>query len=270
MKSLSWFLYLPLNVLQAAGTIVWGAFWISVALVARFLTGSRRASLWLARRVWAPGQVAIGLSRVEVAGRERISPGRAYLVVANHQSWLDIPTLFVAFPGPLHFLAKKELARVPFLGWYIEAMGMVFVDRADRRRAVESVDRAGELLASGASLASFPEGTRSLPGTLAPFRAGGFGAAIAAGAELLPVAIDGAGKVLPRDGFAVRPGVVRVTIGEPISTAGMTHDERGELARRAEGAIATLLGVPAPSAERNVRGIRSRVRREEERHAEKD
>lgn len=248
MKPVSWYLYLPLNALQAIATILWGAFWISVALLATALTRRRAISLWLARRVWAPGQIAIGLTRWRVRGAERIVPGRACLVAANHQSWLDIPALFVAFPGPLHFLAKRELARVPFLGWYIEAMGMVFVDRADRRRAVASVGRAQQLLADGAALASFPEGTRSPPGTLRPFRSGGFGAAIEAGVEVLPVALVGTGTVLPRDGFAVRPGTIEVRIGRPLSVEGLTLDDRAELARRAEAAVAELLDLDLPVA----------------------
>jgi 1-acyl-sn-glycerol-3-phosphate acyltransferase len=249
MKPLSWWLFLPLNVMQAVGTIAWGVVWISVALLARFVSGSRAPALWLARHVWAPGQIWIGVASLSVEGRERLPAGPC-LLVANHRSWIDIPALFVAFPRPLHFLAKKELARVPFLGWYIEAMGMVFVDRGDRRRAASSVDRARALLDAGASLASFPEGTRSLPDELRPFRSGGFGAAIDAGVEIVPVAIRGAGRVLPRDGFAVRPGRIEVVFGAPIPTAGRAHGERAALAREAEAAVARALDLPAPSAAR--------------------
>ena len=247
MRRLVWALFLPLNALQALATILWGAFWISVALAARLVARSRAPALWLARRVWAPGQIWIGLARWRVAGREHLVADRAYLVVANHQSWIDIPCLFVAVPGALHFLAKQELARVPFLGWYIEAMGMVFVDRRDNRRAKKSVDRARELLAGGARLASFPEGTRAAPDLLGAFRSGGFGAAIDAQVEVLPVAIRGAGRVLPRRGFAVRPGTIDIAFGAPISTVGLAHGDRAALARRAERAVANLLGIDRPS-----------------------
>ena len=246
-RHFSWYLYLPLNVLQAVGTIVWGIFWISLALLATTLTRRRTAALWLARHVWAPGQVAMACARLEVSGRERVETDRPYYLVANHQSWIDIPSLFAAVPGPLHFLAKKELSRVPFLGWYIEAMGMVFVDRGDRRRASRSVEQARQLIAAGSRLVSFPEGTRSEPGRLAPFRSGGFGAAIDAGVDVLPIAIHGAGRVLPRDGFAVRPGTIQVRFGTPIPIAGYAHRDRARLARRAEEAVAELLGVPCPS-----------------------
>ena len=250
MKRLSYYLFLPLNAAQALATIAWGAFWISIALVLRLASGGTAAPLWLARRVWAPGQIAIALARWRVRHRERIAPGRPYLLVANHRSWIDIPAIFVAVPGPVHFLAKRELERVPFLGWYIRAMGMLFVDRGEQRRAIETVARARELLLGGAVLASFPEGTRSDPDELHPFRSGGFGAAIDAGAAVLPVALHGSGRILARGGFKVRPGRIVIEIGEPIETAGLAQADRAELARRAEAEVARMLGVAPPSRPR--------------------
>ena len=241
-------LWLPLNLLQLAATMIWSAFWISVALVAASVGRRRAPALWLARHVWAPGMVAIGLSRLRVVGRQRLDLRRPCFFVANHQSWLDIPVLFAALPVPLHFIAKQELARVPFLGWYIAAMGMVFVDRSSRRKALASVGAAGELLASGGSLVSFPEGTRSAPGELGRFKAGGFAAVLdlpASAVDVVPVGIVGAGRILPRGGFKVRPGRVEVRIGEPIPATGLEREDRAELARRAESAVAALLGLPA-------------------------
>ncbi len=244
-------LWLPLNALQLVATLVWGAFWISVALVIALLVRRRDPALWLARRVWAPGQIAIGLSRFRVTGRERLDFRRPCFFVANHQSWIDIPLLFAAVPVPLHFVAKQELARVPFLGWYMAAMGMVFVDRSARRKAIASVGAAGELLAAGASLVSFPEGTRAAPGELGPFKSGGFAAVLESARRdiaVVPVGIAGAGRILPRGGFKVRPGRAEVRFGEPIGVAGLGLGDRAALARRAEAAVAALLGMPAPSS----------------------
>lgn len=254
-------LWLPLNALQLLATMVWSAFWISIALVVALASRKREPALWLARHVWAPGMVAIGLSRLSVVGRERLDFRRSYFFAANHQSWLDIPVLFAAVPAPLHFLAKQELARVPFLGWYIAAMGMVFVDRGDRRKAVASVDRASALLAAGGSLVSFPEGRRSAPGELGRFKSGGFAAVLDSGVrdvDVVPVAIVGAGRILPRDGFKVRPGKVEVRFGAPIPVAGLVQADRADLARRAEEAVAALLGTPAaarPTAPRGENGL---------------
>lgn len=235
-------LWLPINALQAVLTILWSAVWITLTLGIQLLTRSRRIPLWMARRIWGPGLVALAGARVVVHGRERLDLARPVFLVANHQSWLDVPVLFQVFPAPVLFLAKQELAAVPFLAWYIRAMGMVFVERSARRKSVASVDLAAELLRGGNHLISFPEGTRSRDGVLQPFKSGAFGAAIAAGAPVLPVAIRGAGKVLPAGGFHVRPGRIEVEFGPVLPTTGLTQHNRHELATRAEAAVRDLLG----------------------------
>lgn len=251
-RTLSTLLWLPWNTLQLAFTLLWTAFWISCALAVGAV-GGRDAALAMARRFWAPGLLAGAGARLRVHGLEQVDPARAYLVVANHQSWIDVAALYRAFPMPLRFVAKSELARVPFLGAYMRAMGMVLVDRTARRRARGSVDRAAELLASGASIVSFPEGTRSRDGRLGSFRSGGFQAALDSGAAVLPVGIAGAGAVLPRRGFRVRPGAIDVRIGRPIASRPPAAGGRVELARAAEESVAELLGEPAPITARRVR-----------------
>jgi len=243
-RTLSTAVWFPLNLLQGIATALWGALWISVALVAAAWAGPPPALL-LARRVWGPGQLAIGGARLVVVGGEQVDTQRAQLFVANHQSWIDIPALFCALPLPLHFLAKRELGAVPFLGWYIRAMGMVFVERDAPRRASASVARAAELLASGRSVLSFPEGTRSRDGRLGRFKSGAFGAALAAGVPVVPVALVGTGRVLPAGGFRVRPGRLEVRIGSPIDPAPFAPDDRAGLARACEAAVRQLAGERA-------------------------
>lgn len=238
-RPLSTLLWLPLNLAQALFTATWSALWIGVALLATALTRSTALSFWLARRVWAPGLIRGALARV--ATRGRLDPERPALLVANHQSWIDIPALFVAAGTPLTFLAKQELERVPFLGAYIRAMGMVFVDRRDARRAKESVDRVAAALAAGARVVSFPAGTRARDGRVGRFKSGAFDAAIASGADVVPVGLVGAGRVLPADGFRVRPGRIEVRFGAPIPTAGLDRTGRVELARAAEAAVRALV-----------------------------
>jgi len=236
---LDFWLWLPLNLVQALYTLGWSALWITIALVAAAFAGPRPA-LALARRVWAPGLLAGAGARLEVRGLGEIDLARPHLFVANHQSWIDIPALFRALPVPLHFLAKRELAAVPLLGWYIRAMGMVFVDRQDPRHGRATVNRAAALLAAGKSVLSFPEGTRSRDGRLRPFKPGTFGAAIEAGADVVPVAIRGSGDVLPAGGFRVRPGTIAVRFGRPIMLVGEAGASRRELAQAAERAIREL------------------------------
>lgn len=235
-------LWLPINLLQIAFVSLWSAGCITVAILASKVARSPRPGLWMARRVWAPVVLAAaGVLRLEVRGRERIDPSRTYFVAANHQSWLDIPILFAALPVPVLFVAKQELARIPFLKHYVEAMGMVFVNRADRRDSVRSVGEVSERLRAGWSVLSFPEGTRSVDGRLQRFHAATFAAALDAGVPILPIALEGAARVMPRRGIRFRPGRVGVVFGEPIPTAGLVREDRAALAARSQQAVAAEL-----------------------------
>ena len=228
------------NAAQLAFTLLWSVGCISAALVVRALTRRQTAPLAMARRLWAPGLLRGAGARVEVEGAGELEAGSAYVFASNHQSMIDIPALFVALPPPLRFVVKRELRKVPFLGWYIAAMGMVFVDRAGRRTAVEAIRHVPEILRAGESVACFPEGTRSRDGAIRPFKGGPFLMAIEAGVAVVPVAMVGTGAVLPPKGFRVRPGVIRVRIGRPIPTVGLAPGERGELARRVRDEVERL------------------------------
>ncbi|HYU31161.1 MAG TPA: lysophospholipid acyltransferase family protein [Thermoanaerobaculia bacterium] len=235
-------LWLPVNLLQIAVVSLWSAGCIVVAILASKVARSPRPGLWLARRVWAPVTLACAGARLEaIQGRKRIDPSRAYFVVANHQSWLDIPVLFAVLPVPVLFIGKQELTRIPFLKHYMEAMGMVFVKRADRRDSLRSVAAITARLRDGWSVLSFPEGTRSVDGRLQRFHAATFAAALDAGVPVLPIALEGTARIMPRQSIGFRPGRVNVAFGEPISTEGVSRDDRAALSVRAQQAVAAEL-----------------------------
>lgn len=228
-----------LNALQLVFTLGWSAGCITLALLVRTLTGSTRLPLAMARRLWAPGLLLGAGARlsVDLGG---LPFDRPYFFVANHASIIDVPALFRALPTALRFVVKRELGRVPFLGWYISAMGMIFVDRGARSEAIASVRQASTLARDGRSVLSFPEGTRSRDGRVGTFKSGVFLAAIEAGVPVVPVAVTGAGAVLPPSGFRVRPGTIRVAVGRPIETAGRSKEDRGRLAQEARAAVVAL------------------------------
>lgn len=237
-----------LNVIQLAYTLTWTAGWITVALLTLAVTGSRRWPLRLAARCWAPGLLRGAGARLEVAGLARVDWSRPHVFVANHRSIIDVCALFRALPVPLRFLLKRELAQVPFLGWYAREMGMIFIERTAGRTATAQLRRAADLVRGGASLCAFPEGTRGRHEGVARFKSGVFRVAIEAGAAVVPVAILGTGAVLPAGGFRVRPGRIRVRIGDPLPTDGMRPEQRGELARRARQAVVELAQTePSPA-----------------------
>lgn len=236
------------NLLQLAFTLAWTAGWITLALLARLVSGPEaRLPLRMAARGWAPGLFCLGGVRLEVAGREAVDWSKPHLFVANHQSVIDICALFCALPVPLRFLLKEEMKRVPFVGSYARATGMLFIVRDNARAGALFRHEAAALLTRGQSLCLFPEGTRSRSGQLAPFKAGSLQAAIDAGVEVVPVALHGAGQVLPAEGFfRARPGRIRVVIGRPLPTrvAGLAVS-RQDLAARAQAEVEALLQAMA-------------------------
>lgn len=237
MRSLGWTL---VNLSQAVFTAVWSAFWISAAAVMTVVTFNREIALVMARRIWGPGLIWGGLAKLEKIPGAQIDYSKPHIFVMNHQSMLDIPVAFACIPANLRFVAKKVLKYVPFLGQYMMMTGMIFVDRGNRSQAVESLRSAGEKIRAGANIIAYPEGTRSRDGSILPFKKGIFHVAIAAQVPIVPVVAESTGKVLPRDGFRIRPGVVRFKIGEPIPTAGLTEADRDALMKQVRDAMIDL------------------------------
>lgn len=237
------------NALQFAFTLLWTAVLICVALLIHAVVRGRRLPLRMAARCWAPGLLWGAGARLQVSGLEHVDWSRNHVFVANHQSTIDICALFHAIPVPLHFLLKQEMTRVPFVGWYAKAMGMVFIDRSNRRAAVAFLRQSAELVRSGANLCIFPEGTRSRTGAVAEFKGGAFQAAIDAGVDVVPVAIAGSGAVLYPEGFfRVRPGTIRVRFGAPLPT----RTAAGPVGRQAlaDAARASVLAMLARRPDR--------------------
>lgn len=180
--------------------------------------------------------------RLEVCGLEFLLPGQqSYVVMSNHQSLYDIPTLFVALPLSLRMAAKAELFSVPVWGRAMTAAGFVKIDRKDPALARAALTAAGaSMKARGLSLAISPEGTRSPDGSVRRFKRGGFEFARENGLPILPVTIDGTRHILPKGADRVQLGqLVRVTVHEPIEKPDFGHFEelRESVRARIAGAL---------------------------------
>jgi 1-acyl-sn-glycerol-3-phosphate acyltransferase len=204
----------------------------------------RRRAFW----TMAPGYIRMmaalfGIRR-SLAGwealPEEIQRGEQPVVfIANHQSHLDPPLLISTLPSHPVFLAKRELAYVPFLGWVIWLAGFIFVDRLDRARAVASVEDAASRIRQGQSVVVFPEGTRGRHGRLLPFKKGSFTLALKAGVPIIPLAIQGGADILPRGDWRVRGDVYRLQVGTPLDPSDFSDAEH--LKNEAESRLADLL-----------------------------
>jgi 1-acyl-sn-glycerol-3-phosphate acyltransferase len=179
-----------------------------------------------------------------VQGLSDIELDRRYVIMANHESSLDIVALLSALPPSieLRFLAKKSLFGIPFLGWAMAAAGFIPVDRGDRSTASATLARTVELVGRGGSPLVFPEETWTTDGRLLPFARGGFLVALKTGLPILPIGLEGPRLVLPPGEGVLRPGPVMVRIGRPIPTEGLGVSSRAELMRRVRIEIDRLRG----------------------------
>jgi 1-acyl-sn-glycerol-3-phosphate acyltransferase len=178
--------------------------------------------------------------RVRVLHPDRLPRSKGLVIVSNHESYADILVLLANLPPQVRLMAKRSIFRVPILGWSIRAAGFVPVDRGVRARGAATVEAALKLLKSGRSIVLFPEETRTRDGELLPFKPGAALLAIRSGFPLLPVAIAGTRRALPRGTLDITPGRVVLSIGTPISVAGSSARDRDDVTRELREAIATL------------------------------
>lgn len=179
--------------------------------------------------------------KVEVRGGEHLVPSRPCVYMANHQSNVDPPVLFVLLPPRIAIMAKKSLFSVPILGQALRLGSFVPVDRANRKAAPASVDEALKVLQNGLPFLVYPEGTRSTDGRLLRFKHGVFILALRAGVPIIPITVDGATSVMPKGKWQIHPGTVRVTIHPPVETKGRSLEERAALAVQVRSIVASAL-----------------------------
>jgi putative phosphoserine phosphatase/1-acylglycerol-3-phosphate O-acyltransferase len=166
---------------------------------------------WFARATFALAGVA-----VEVRGAEHVASRAPRVLVLNHSSTLDLLVMALIAPSGARALVKRELMWVPPVNLALWLVGTIFVDRSDPASSIRALERAADdVRAHGLTLMIAPEGTRSRTGALGAFKKGPFHLAQRAGAEIVPVVIEGAHTILPPSGWLVRAGRLRVTIRPP-------------------------------------------------------
>ena len=217
-------------------TMVHGLTAISAGI---FRSTSRRLYDWTTQD-WARWNLWAAGTPIDLQGLERVPRGTPVVYASNHSSMFDIWALSLVLPGSTRFVAKAELARVPVMGPAMLRAGHVTIDRFNRARAFEAYDRAAATIKSGISTIVFPEGTRSRTGDLLPFKNAPFGLAIAAQVPIVPVYVHNTFQIMPKGAWRLRRLPIRIRIGDPIPTAGMTLDDREALRDNVRAAIVQL------------------------------
>jgi len=234
-----------ITLLRTAAIYVWVIFstlLFSLLAIATSLVTRSGNSVHRVGRMWSRSILAASGIQVAVSGMERIDPARPYIFMSNHQSNFDIPVLLAHLPVQFRWLAKAELFKIPVVGRAMRGAGYISIDRADREAAFKSLGEASEAIRKGVAIMIFPEGTRSLDGTLKPFKKGGFVLAVDAGVPIVPVAIRGTHAIMAKRTWIIRPRDVAVEVGEPIDTSDCTRATKEALMERVRAAIRHGLG----------------------------
>jgi len=218
--------------------LIFGPPVITAALVARRPHWVYPAALFGARN-W----LRLSGVRVRVRGLENLDPRRAYVFIANHRSFLDTATLFYHLRRRIGLLAKKELLKVPILGYGMGFVNILAIDRTNRESALRTTKAATDRLRAGISFGVFAEGTRARPGELLPFKKGGFYMAVEAGVPVVPVAMKRTDELMGKGTGVARPGSIEMVVLPPIETAGLTAQDVKPLTERTRAVIAEELSA---------------------------
>jgi 1-acyl-sn-glycerol-3-phosphate acyltransferase len=187
-------------------------------------------------RLWARVLLRIALSPVQLQHPERLVQGAA-VYASNHLSYYDTPVLFAKLPFQFRILAKAPLWKVPFIGWYLQRSGQVPIDQSSSRAGVVSLGRGASTLAAGMPMVLFPEGGRAFNGNLQTMAAGAAWMAIKAQVPLVPLTLIGTYELLPIHVYALHPRPLKLIVGEPISTLGLSTRDADALTERLRAVI---------------------------------
>ena len=193
-------------------------FFASLGVVGSIFERKGKFMSWIAIN-WSKTILKVGKIEYNVFGLENIDLKKIYFFAPNHESALDIPLVFAAFPMHVVSIAKIELSRIPIFGWSMLAGGHFFVDRANHNKAIQSLVKAKKsMLNNPRSIFLFPEGTRSKNGKVGKFKKGGILMAIDMELPIVPIGIIGTKKCQDEMRKGKKYGSIDLRIGNPIST----------------------------------------------------
>lgn len=189
-------------------------------------------------RSWAGFILKASGVKVRVENLEVVKENVPALILGNHQGNYDVAVLANVLPVTVRFLAKKELFRIPFFGSGMRGAGIIPVDRQNRTKAIESIEKAQQLIIQHKlGIVAFPEGTRSADGVIKPFKKGLFILAIKAQIPIIPFSISGTRFIMRKGQIKIYSGPVKLVFHEPIPTKGLTLEDRDELMEKVRQVI---------------------------------
>ena len=180
-------------------------------------------------------------ARIKVSGLENLKTDENYVFISNHRSYLDTATLFAYTGRKIGLVAKKELLKFPILGQGMGFVNVIAIDRTNAEKALQSMQKAREVLDEGYSFGVFAEGTRAMPGELLPFKKGAFHLALQTDAPIVPVAIKQTDWMMGKKRGVLFPGTIEMILLPPIETKDFSAENLMDLLKKTREAIAEEL-----------------------------
>jgi 1-acyl-sn-glycerol-3-phosphate acyltransferase len=236
-----WFYRWRTNLIQTPALSLVTGFWGTLALAVSLFEKSGRLQHRIAQK-WAGMCVWLSGSRVTVYGAENLYKFPVAVYASNHTSYMDTPVVFSSLPFQFRILAKRELWKIAFIGWYLQRSGQIPIEvGGSAHGALASLGAGVKALRGGMPLLVFPEGARTPDGELQTFLSGAAFLAIRAQVPLVPLALKGVFDLLPIHTHYIYPSELTLSVGEPIETKGMTVRQTDELTAKLRAAIAAML-----------------------------
>jgi len=211
---------------------IWIFFWailltllLFLPIVVAALAGKRGNAAFHGTQVFAWGMLKVCGIRLRVRGRENIQPHQRYVILSNHASYFDPPSLVLALGLQYRWVIKKELRKVPLFGLALETSRNLFIDRSKGSDALESIKQGVAQLPDGTGILMFPEGTRSWDGQMLPFKKGGFVIAQDGQLPILPVTVRGSHDRLPKGSADFSPRVIEIVFHPTVATVDVPLDQ---------------------------------------------
>lgn len=196
---------------------------------------------WWPAKIWGRLFCRVFLIPVSIEGEEKVDANEACIFVANHQSLFDILSMLGFINHKFKWMMKKELARIPLVGYACKCCGFIYINRTGKNSIAESMSKADATLRQHKSLAIFAEGTRTRDGHVGTFKRGAFKLASELGMPIVPISINGCYEVMSRDSKLVTRHPIRLVVHEPIIPQGNTPEEMERLRKATYDAIVSGL-----------------------------
>lgn len=225
-----WLFFLPFALIN---TFFFG---IMAVLVSTFI--NQRIGSYFGGVIWSKLNGYLTPMLVKVTGKEHIQKGTSYVIVSNHQSIYDIFLIYGWLGIDIKWVMKKELAKVPGVGFGSKKVGHIFLDRSNSRVALETLNHAKQKLVNGTSVVIFPEGTRSITGQPGTFKKGAFRLALDLKLPILPLTLMGTNHIMPTGTLDIKPGKATLVIHKPIEIQNYNDDNIRELMEKTHEIIA--------------------------------